>query len=65
MDSKSNTPYVVWVACVDSKEFPDEFRDLNDLNFRKVRENGIDVHSGVLIVMNPNLNPSAISIDTF
>ena len=48
-----------------SKEFPDEFLDLNDfVIFRKDRDNGNDAHGGVLIAVNPNLNPNAISIDT-
>ena len=48
-----------------SKEFPDEFLDLNDfVIFRKDRDNGNDAHGGVLIAVNPNLNPNGITIDT-
>ena len=46
-----------------SKEFSDEFLDLNGfVIFRKDRGSGNDAHGGVLTAVNPNLNPNAISI---
>ena len=63
---ETELPNIIWITevCLNN-EFPDEFLDLNDfINFRKDRDNGNDAHGGVLITVNSNLNPNAISIES-
>ena len=51
--------------CEGTDEFPDEFLVLIDfIIFIKYMDNGNDAHGGVLIAVNSNWNPNAISIET-